>query len=686
MSRLTSLKALAVSCGIQLSYRDIKGRRLVASEEALAAALQAMGILFDRTTRHIRETLEERRRQERGRPMEPVVVLWDGGSLRVPVRFSPDMAGRIRCVLDLEDGGRRVWFERCAGAAAFLRLPRELPWGYHRLTLETKAGLLTTCLLKAPRTAYGGVPSSRQWGLFVPLYALHSKHSWGCGDFSDLKRLSGWAIEKGAAAVATLPLLASFLDKPFEPSPYAPASRLFWNEFYLDVERIPELKRCAPARQLIGSGEFQEMLERLRRSHQAEYLLQMRLKRRVLELLAQELFKERAGARFGSFRKFVERNPDAADYASFRAAGEKAGQPWPLWPQPQQNGILQPADWDEEARRYHLYVQWIAQQQIDELRRPAGGIGLYLDLPLGVHPDSYDVWRYRSLFALQASVGAPPDSFFMKGQDWGFPPILPEQSRREEHRYFRKVIRFHCRHAGLLRIDHVMGLHRLFWVPRGLTAKEGVYVRYPAQELYAILQIESHRAGTRIVGENLGTVPPEVNAALHAHRLRQMYVVQYEVSPSGLRAVPADSVASMNTHDMFPFAAYWRGTDIAQRRSCGLLKRGEEKREKRRRALARKILARFLRLPRRDGEEPDVSTALTGCLEYLSASPAEMVLLNLEDLWEETEPQNLPGTWMGRGNWRRKARLSLEEIRRSAPILDILRKVGYLRKKSARRS
>ncbi len=315
------------------------------------------------------------------------------------------------------------------------------------------------------------------------------------------------------------------------------------------------------------------------------------------------------------------------------------------------------------------------------------GVALYLDLPLGANHDSYDVWRYRDLFAADASAGAPPDDFFTQGQDWGFPPLHPARIREEGFGYFRACVGGQLRHAGILRIDHVMGLHRFFWVPRGMTAREGTYVRYPAEELYAVLCLESHRHRASIVGEDLGTVPSYVRRAMARHGLSRMYVVQFGLSPDPERAldsVPKDSVACLNTHDMPPFASFWEGRDIDDRRELGLLDDRGAAEEKERRARTREALSVFL--ARRGwvaDQEPGLREALWGCISYLASSRAGFVVANLEDLILETRPQNVPGTWTERPNWARKARAGLEEFRAAEGVVRILRGLERLRKGGA---
>jgi 4-alpha-glucanotransferase len=310
---------------------------------------------------------------------------------------------------------------------------------------------------------------------------------------------------------------------------------------------------------------------------------------------------------------------------------------------------------------------------------------MYLDLPLGVHPHGYDVWRHRALFATDVSVGAPPDAVFVSGQDWGFPPLDPGRLREQHCQYVIAYLRHHLQHARILRIDHVMGLHRLFWIPKGLGAGEGVYVRYPAEEFYAILSLESRRHNAWIVGENLGTVPSYVSPAMRRHNIQSMYVVHYEQASDAhgaLRAVPTDCVASINTHDMPPFAASWRDSDIDDRLKLGLLDRTGARTERRARREQRRSLMHFLeRKGLLVGASADPRRVLRAILAFLSASPARTVLVNLEDLWLETRHQNIPGTHDEHPNWQRKARYSLEAFREMPEVLDALREVDHVRKR-----
>jgi 4-alpha-glucanotransferase len=685
------LAELARLYGAQTSYRDAMGNHVEAGHESLLAVLRALRAPVEGMA-DVAEALRERREELDRRVIEPVIVAWDGHAPSIELRPG-NASGAVAYHLDLESGERRAQVaelrslpeSRSEGASRpgrRLTLAEPLPPGYHRLTVEIDGRTAESLILSAPTRCYGG-DGKPLWGVFLPLYALRTSRSWGAGDFSDLETLAEWTAGLGGGMVATLPLLASFLDEPFEPSPYAPASRLFWNELYLDPRRLPEMEDCPPARRLIESPDFLREVEVLRAAPRVDYARLMALKRRVLEELAQRFFS-RPGDRQGDFERFVAGKPGLSNYAAFRAMGDRRGEPWQCWPERPREGALAPADYDEEDRRYYLWTQWAADQQLRSMAAEARrrGPGLYLDLPVGVHGSSYDVWCHRDLFAEGASAGAPPDSFFTQGQDWGFPPLQPDRLRERGYGYLIDCLRHHLEHAGILRLDHVMQLHRLFWVPQGMGAAGGVYVRYPAEELYAVLSIESHRHRAIVVGENLGTVPGEVYEAMDRHEALGMYVVQYELQPGsqGLRPPPAQCVASLNTHDMPTFQGFLQSRDVDDLQSLGFFTPEQAGQEKERRGWIRHGMEEELP-PEERGKGAATDAALLRLrLDHLAASPARMVVVSLEDLWRETEPQNVPGTHDERSNWRRKARFSFEEFSTRADVVEPLKRVDEIRK------
>ena len=703
-STTRALHQLARLYGIQTAYYDVAHRRRQTSVETLLAVLRALGAPVQSLV-DIPAALRERRQALWQRTLEPVVAAWDGELPSMQVRLPSGAAdASLSGHLTLETGERQSWQWHGAALPVLeatevegtryvlkrLSLPGELPWGYHRFTLEVWGRAVEALIIAAPLRAYRPPHGhgDRTWGVFLPLYALYSQESWGAGDLSTLEALLAWIAGTGGGVVATLPLLATFLDEPFEPSPYTPVSRLLWNEFYLDVARVPELGKCPSAQALMRSSSFQKEAESLRNLLLVDYRRQMALKRRVLEELCRCCFAD-ASDRLEAIRRFIEAHPVVEDYARFRATCERQSTPWRSWPEPLRAGILRDGDYDEETKRYHLYVQWLAQQQIQALSEKTrqNGQRLYLDLPLGVHPDGYDVWRERTTFAMDVSAGAPPDIVFTRGQNWESPPLHPEKIREQGYRYTIAYLRHHLRHAGLLRIDHVMGLHRLFWVPNGMEASQGAYVRYQPEEFYAILALESHRNKAMIIGEDLGTVPPYVRPAMLRHGLHRMYVVQYELDELAshhqrtLRRVPANTVASVNTHDMPPFRRFWQGLDIHDRRQMGLLDKAGARQEVAHRQALKQALESFLQHNGYiKGYASDQMEVLKATLFFLSVSSTPVVLVNLEDLWLETEPQNVPGTRDERPNWQRKARYSLEDFSRMPEVVGTLEVLEHLRR------
>ena len=447
-TEVQQLHHLARLYGVQTAYYDVIARqRRRAPPEALLAVLKALEAPVE-GLQDVPAAVRARTEALWQRSTEPVVVAWEGQPCDLELRLPLTMANSAgACQLHLESGEVRSWAcelsrlptlqvaeqEGTRYVSKSLSLPGGLPWGYHRFTLEIQGRPFETLVIAAPLHAYAP-PQDAQGrgicGIYLPLYALHSQRSPGSGDLSDLEAFMEWGVGQGSGVVGTLPLLAAFLDDPFDPSPYAPASRLFWNEFYIDVSLIPESDRSPAAQALLASLLLPQELKALGASALVDYRHAMALKRKILEELARRFFAEVSG-RHAAFRRFLEAHPRVEDYARFRAVCERRHTPWPAWPQPLRDGVLQEGDYDEEAKRYHLYVQWLAHEQLEALANKSRqkGPGLYLDLPLGVHRAGYDVWREPKVFALEASGGAPPDAFFTKGQNWGFPPLHPEKIR-----------------------------------------------------------------------------------------------------------------------------------------------------------------------------------------------------------------------------------------------------------------
>ncbi|MFW5921481.1 MAG: 4-alpha-glucanotransferase, partial [Polyangiales bacterium] len=560
-----------------------------------------------------------------------------------------------------------------------LALPRGFDDGYHRLRLDVDGETHEVRLIAAPHRCWGaGLEPT--WGVFLPTHAVRTARTDGAGDLTDLGRLADFVAGLGGGVVGTLPMLATFLDEPFDASPYAPVSRLFWNELYLDPERCPELEDCREARERLAATDHVREGTRLREQELVDYHGQMVHRRAILEPLARHAL--RSGMPEG-LERFRREHPRADEYARFRAVVEERRAGCRDWPERLRDRHLQDGDWDRDAFRYHLYVQWRLDEQLRTLaeRASVNGPGLYLDLPLGVHPDGYDAWAERDSLLGGVAAGAPPDDFFTRGQNWGFAPFDPEGIRRNRYDYLAACLRTQMRHAGVLRIDHVMWMHRIFCVPDGMEATEGLYVRYRPDEVYAVLSLESHRNQCIVLGEDLGTVPDEVRETMAAHDVLRMYVLQYEVQPEHeppVRPAPRASVACMNTHDMHPFAAFWEERDVDDRIEMGLLDQGQADAERSGRRALRDAIVRYF------GGPEDEAGVLREILRYLASSEARVVLANLEDLWLERLPQNVPGTGpLERPNWRRRARHTLEELTEMPEVVDTLRAIDQTRRGAA---
>ena len=694
MQARATVRELARLWGVQESYRDTEGHLRKASDEALVAVIAALGAPIPEagaTSREVEMAMGARRREIWRQVVDPVLVARDGVlplvSLRVPQRQA---AGAAVFKITQEDGtavsvAREVEARRLSGLAGVdgavqvqvpVSLGLRLPLGYHRLEVSA-AGLSGSALVisapsRAPEPAGG-----RRWGVFAPLYALHSAHSVGMGDLGDLRDFLAFVGGLGGSLVATLPLLATFLDELFEPSPYSPVSRLFWNEAYLDLGAVPEVS---------ASGEVSALLAEAHRllavpdsgggsggSGMVDYRAVAAAKRGVLEAALGTL--EAGGRRREALEALAATKPALEAYATFRAACEHFREPWASWPLDAQRGSFGPGEVPPDARAYHRYVQLLAEEQV----RGVGvgtGASLLFDLPLGGHRAGFDVWAHQDLFLLRLTTGAPPDTLNRGGQDWGNPPLHPDRLRSSGYAYPIACIRHLLAHSGALRIDHVMGLHRVYVLPRRDLAADGAYLRYHHEEAYALLCLEAHRAqggaGALLVGEDLGTVPDYVRRAMASRGMLRCYVGQFATDQAGLAGpglspVPSDTFATLNTHDVATFAAWWRADDVEQGRGLGLFTPEQAAALRAERAEAKDAVAAALRRAGLLGDDADAAPAedavFDAWLTWLGRSPARAVAVALEDLWGERAPQNIPGTTSQYPNWRRRAAHSLESIR-----------------------
>jgi 4-alpha-glucanotransferase len=467
-----------------------------------------------------------------------------------------------------------------------------------------------------------------------------------------------------------------YLEEPVDPSPYRPVTKLGLSELYIDPTGLPELEIAPVARRLLASDALRQEVEASRASRFVDHGRVMATLRSVLAPMADALFATSSDRR-SELEAFAAARPELAAYARFRSACDRLGSPWTGW-SPAEMAVAGRGT-DDDAEHFHLYVQWVAEQQLAAVST-RGGAGLYLDIPIGVHPSGFDPWWQRRAFATGVSGGAPPDAFFSGGQNWGFPPLHPEGLRDEGYRYLIAQMRQAFRHADAVRVDHIMGLDRLYWLPDGSDDGDGAYVQYRHEEMRAVVALEASRAGTAVVGEDLGTVPDEVRSAMAHDGMLRSWVFQFETSPADpLPVAPERSLASWGTHDLPRFAAYWDGADIDDRERSGAVDRATAGRERTERKANKLALQAALNLDGH-GRGDDTGQLLGACLRHMAAGPALLMLVDLEDLWLERQPQNRPGTGPEVPNWRLRAAKTLERARGDADVVGLLRAVDGLRK------
>jgi 4-alpha-glucanotransferase len=677
---------------VQLGYTAQDGRRVRASTDTLIAILGALGHPLS-SPREIDAALAAGRHARRSRPLEPVVVQTEHGtlssSLTIPTRTD---TGRCTMTVTREDGAvdqRSLDQVTTAGVRhdvdddlvplAIDLGALGLPPGYHRLDIDGLGAPATALLLVPPARP---APRAPGFGIFAPLYALRGNSDWGTGNFSDLAALADAVGGWGGELTGTLPLFAAFFRNPVDPSPYLPVSRMFWNELFIDIDAVPELATNHEARDLVGTTSFQTDLERLRGLPMVDYGAVMAAKRSVLQRCADALCGQPTDRR-DQFDAFVKSHPELERYADFRAADEHLGQPWQQWPSVA--GSLPDIEAGDSASRYHRYVQFIAAEQIAAAadRSVVGRAGIYLDLPVGVHPDGYDTWSLSHLFA-PAGVGAPPDDFFSGGQSWGFPPLHPERLRLDGYKYVIDSFRHVLQHARAIRIDHILGFQRMFWIPRGCGADSGAYVRYRNEELRAIVALEASRADAIVVGEDLGTVTPSLRQAMDRDGMLHSFVYQFDADADVPLPQPRKpSMASLGSHDLPRFAAFWRGVDIDDRLDRDLIDPATAVEEH---AEREQLVGAVLDVAGVDS--PDVAdrrtddsvrTGLQTCLGALAEGPAAYLLVDLADLELEMNQDNRPGTGPEADNWRWRLTRPLAAITADRLNADLLSDVNLRR-------
>ncbi len=724
----TLLAKLAERAGIVNDYHDIAGTLHLTSDDTRRAILTAMGFTVDSATSLI-QALQEWDEAPWQRPCDPVLVLRVGETgppLSCCLALEEGKEESVTVDWQIHDEANVVVQEGLAGpklAVGEVRFlngrrhvriqipaPSGLSLGYYNLTIRAE-GLVGGFMgrmrvIVAPRHCY--VPpwleaNQRLWGLGLQLYSLSSDRNWGCGDFTDLRRIVEWAgKELGAGVIGLNPLHALRNTAPYHISPYAPNSRLYLNELYIDLERLPEFYGSGDAQQRLLAPEFQVKLRTMRENRQVDYDAIGTAKRTMLELAYSSFLTESykgeepdlqpITARARHFEQFIQSEGAPLElYATFQTLEEECRltQPkpgtWHEWPQqfltPGQPG-REYAERHRKRIHFFQYIQWVASEQLHEIRRTAEQlgmpIGLYQDLALGADRNGAEAWTYQSALAFGADSGCPPDAFAPEGQNWGLPPMNPHALRANGYELVVQLLRKNFRSGGAIRLDHVMAFFRLFWIPRGRPASEGTYVQYPFEDLLAILALESVRSKTLVIGEDLGTVPDWVREQLAKARVLSYRVFYFERAPDGAMKSPGDypaqSLAVATTHDLPTLTGFWSGEDLHVRAKLSAFTDGAahhrawEERQRDKGGILSALKREGL-LPNGMTEDlataPVMTTDLCRAIHlYLARTPSCIVLANLEDALGELAQTNLPGTVDSHPNWVRKYAVPIDGILR----------------------
>ena len=690
---MNALNRLAARYGIEESYRDALGRVQATTTETRQALLAAMGVQADSEQTAL-ESLDALDREEWLQVLPPVHVAYASDSFSVPITYPPG-TGTVRWRLTLENGEERSGVARFAslplvdqrdidvGSRERRRLTLEMPisFGYHRLALVP--GGAESLLIVTPGRCW--LPTvieqgKRLWGVASQLYLLKSGTNWGIGDFTDLRQLAQILVGSGAQVIGLNPLHALFVDDPEHASPYSPASRLLLNVLNIDVRAVAEASACGAALEVIRGPEFQRELQVSRDSDRLDYTRVARLKVPILRLIFGSWIARRESAEWALFEEFRRRAHEGFErsclFLALRehfAAQTPALADWRSWPEefrnPESAAVAQFAR-DQHARvTFQAWLQYLADAQLAEAAKAASpmAIGLYRDLAVGADPSGGETWSNQQAVVALAQVGAPPDIYNPAGQAWGLPPFHPMALRKEAYRSFIDLLRANMRHAGALRIDHVMALQQLYWVPAGSTAGQGAYVRYAREDLIGILALESHRNRCLVVGEDLGTVPAGFRERMAEARILSYRVLFFEKENGGFVAphrYPALSLAVAGSHDLPTIRAWMAGSDLKLKGQLELFPNAKLMKEA---TLARvidrqQLLAAFKELHLASDPAMPMNQFVEAAHTFLASSSSAIAMIQVDDITQEETPVNVPTTSTEHPNWRRRLSMSLEAI------------------------
>ncbi|WP_065546697.1 4-alpha-glucanotransferase [Vibrio scophthalmi] len=726
MINSNTLKQVAEMARIADHYVSAWGEETPVEAQTIERLLAALG--YD--TSSDAQLLSSAKKKHKPELLQSAMVFRDQQAIEIPLHLGvsareSDFSWRLVTETGEVYGGylqsQIVRDERAEGGPLVFSLPNDLPWGYHQLTLERKRrkAPYTMTLIRTPNTCYKQAEmenGKKMWGPSVQLYTLRTSHNWGMGDFGDLKQLVGEIAQRGGDFVGLNPIHSLFPANPEGASPYSPSSRRWLNILYIDVSSVAEFSLCSEAQQLVGSAEFQQRLQNARDAHWVNYSEVASLKLAVLPLLFAE-FKKRHldtnSERASAFLDFVELGGESLRHqATFDAlhsvlhAQDNSVWGWPVFPEKyrrfESKAVQQFVREQQDLVHLYMYLQWVADSQVNEAQTLAEqkgmAVGIYRDLAVGVADSGAETWADNGILALDASIGAPPDILGPLGQNWGLPPLNPQALQASGYEAYIQLLRANMQHCGALRIDHVLGLLRLWWIPKGENATKGAYVYYPVEEMLAILALESHRHQCSVIGEDLGTVPEEIvdilrDAGVHSYKVFFFETSKQDGGYLSPEHYAPQSMSALCTHDMPTLRGFWHCDDLKMGQELGLYPDQQqldilfEQRLKSKQGILDSVAWHGL-LPEgvgRDAQFVPMDEYLAEALQtHLGYGSSTLFSVQLEDWLQMDNPVNIPGTVDEYPNWRRKLSMNLDDLFSDPRVNRVAEQLTQARAKASR--
>jgi 4-alpha-glucanotransferase len=715
------INKLSELCGISPEYWDIFGKKHITSIETKKAILKAMKLKID-SVEEIAEEINELKWKTWKSFIEPVHIMSvHDQPMAIPVYIPIKEGEETKLTISWsikDENGQMTEFILAGNAIAISEIQRinSIRYikinlldmacrgiGYYKINIECKhpdnilprgVNLIhkTSKVIVTPDTCYlpTELQEGRAWGLSINLYSIRSTRNWGIGDFHDLKEIVRWVADLRGNFVGINPLHTIPNTKPFSISPYFPVSRLYKNFIYLDVENIPEVTESEDTETTIVSESFSTELEKLRKGDLIDYDKVSSLKEKILKNAFVLFYKKHytRNTRQGKeFKKYIAEESTALEFfATFLALWDYMKKTnnvhtWQEWPEEYHNLSGKAVQAFRKSNKkeilFYKYIQWLIDRQLKEVAEEAKNIempiGLYHDLAIGSIGGGSDAWSYQDVIAGEADVGSPPDDFSPNGQNWGFPPLIPGKLKETGYELLIQTMRKNMKYAGALRIDHALGMFRLFWIPHGMSPKDGAYISYPSEDLIRIVALESVRNKTVVIAEDLGTIGKNVRETLKRFHMLSYRLFYFERNYPDPSFTPPDkypdmALCAVTTHDLPTIYGYWAGQDLKVKKQLGMFpddrfwQEQVNERERDKKSILSILKSQGI-IPDDYQSETDMNPEL--CLaiyHYLALTPCKLLLVSLDDIIGTLNQQNMPSTVDSYPNWMQKTPLTLEEI------------------------